>query len=206
MVRHCLTAAAVGEALAAELSPRLPGLDVDLVRAGCLLHDIARLSPHHADLAAEALARLGLPPPGSGGGRAHGHRLPSAARPGLTEAELVYLADKTVADGEVVGLDERQARAIRKMRPDSQTAAQIAGRIGEGRLIADKVAAVLGRSVEDVLGEVDIPGGGPRWTSCACISSGTRSRRGRTASASWARATRLSAPRERSRPAGWPAS
>jgi molybdenum cofactor cytidylyltransferase len=157
IVRHCRTAAAVGDKLAAELVPHVPSLDVDLVRAGCLLHDVARLLPHHATLAAELLSNLGFPRLGGvvGEHMVIDPRLPRAQS--ISEAELVYLADKTVADGEVVGLDERQARTVRKMRPDPQTTAQIAGRIGEARLIAAKVTAALGRPMECALKEVVIP-------------------------------------------------
>ena len=157
IVRHCRTAAAVGEKVAAELEPRLPGLDVDLVRAGCLLHDLARLLPHHATLAAEVLTNLGFPRLGAVVGE-HMVINPELPRsPGITEAEVVYLADKTVADGEVVGLDERQARTLRKMRPDRRTAKRIAERIDDGRRIAAKAGALLGRPLEDVLGEVAVP-------------------------------------------------
>lgn len=157
VVRHCRTAAAVGVAVAEALRPRLPSLDVDLVRAGCLLHDIARLEPHHAVLAAELLANLGLPRLAAvvGEHMVIDPGLPAA--PGITEAEVVYLADKTVAKGEIVGLDERQARTMRKMRPSPETAERIAARITDGRTIAAKISAVLGHPVEETLGTVRLP-------------------------------------------------
>ncbi len=157
VVRHCRTAAAVGVAVAEALAPRMPSLDVDLVRAGCLLHDIARLLPHHATLAAGLLADLGLPRLGTvvGEHMVIDPRLPAA--PGITEAELVYLADKTVTEGEIVGLDERLARTIRKMRPSPETARRIAERIADGRMIAAKISAVLGHPVEEIIGGVELP-------------------------------------------------
>ena len=157
IVRHCLTAAAVGAAVAEALAPRMPSLDMALVRAGCLLHDIARLLPHHATLAAGLLADLGLPRLGAvvGEHMVIDPKLPAA--PGITEAELVYLADKTVTEGEIVGLDERLARTTRKMRPSPETAQRIAERIADGRMIAAKVGAVLGRPVEETLRGVELP-------------------------------------------------
>lgn len=157
IVRHCRTAAAVGEAVARALQPRMPSLDPALVRAGCLLHDMARLLPHHATLAADLLADLGLPRLGAviGEHMIIDPRLP--ASPGITEAELVYLADKTVAEGEIVGLDERQARTLRKMRPSPETAERIAARIADGRAIAAKVDAALGRPFEETLAHIALP-------------------------------------------------
>ncbi len=159
VIRHCLTAAAVGVAMAEALRPHLPTLDIDLVRSGCLLHDLARLLPHHASLAAEVLSNLGLP---RVAGVVAQHmvidpKLPAA--PDITEAELVYLADKTVADGEVVGLEERWARTMRKMRPTEQMAERIASRIEAGRRIAAKIAIETGHPFEEILEQVDLPAG-----------------------------------------------
>jgi broad specificity phosphatase PhoE/CTP:molybdopterin cytidylyltransferase MocA len=157
IVRHCRAAAAVGENVARALKPHLPGLDVALVRAGCLLHDIARVLPHHALLAQEVLTNLGLPRLGAVVGE---HMVINPGRPGapgVTEAELVYLADKLVADGELVGLDERQARALRKMGPGPEAAQRIADRINDARTISTKVGALLGRPVEEAVSGAGIP-------------------------------------------------
>ena len=156
-MRHCRAAAAVGEALAQALKPHLPALDVALVRAGCLLHDIARLMPHHALLAQEVLANLGLRRLGAVVGE---HMVIDPDRPGapgVTEAELVYLADKLVADGELVGLDERQARAFRKLRSASEEAARISARIDDARAMSVKVGAILGHPVEEALSGAVLP-------------------------------------------------
>jgi molybdenum cofactor cytidylyltransferase len=157
IVRHCRTAAVVGETLARALRSDCPALDADLVRTGCLLHDIARVLPRHARLAQEVLANLGLPRLGAvvGEHMVIDPDLPGA--PGVTEAELVYLADKMVAGSEVVGLDERQARTVRKMRPDPRTAGQIAARIGDARTIAAKVGGLLGYPVEEALVGMALP-------------------------------------------------
>jgi molybdenum cofactor cytidylyltransferase len=157
IVRHCKAVAAVGEALAQALKPHLPELDVALVRAGCLLHDIARVLPHHALLAQEVLTNLGLPSLGAVVGE---HMVIDPGRPGapgVTEAELIYLADKMVADGELVGLNERQARAFRKLRPGPQAADRIRARIADARAISHKAGTFLGRPVAVALGGTAIP-------------------------------------------------
>jgi molybdenum cofactor cytidylyltransferase len=163
IVRHCKAVAAVGEALAQALKPHLPELNVALVRAGCLLHDIARILPHHALLAQEVLTNLGLPRLGAVVGE---HMVIDPERPmaaGVTEAELVYLADKLVADGQLVGLDERQARAFRKLRPGREAADRIRARIADARAISGKAGAFLGRPVEEALDGTIIPDdAGPR--------------------------------------------
>jgi broad specificity phosphatase PhoE len=131
-----------------------------------LLHDLAKLQPGHALLARDLLANLGLPQLGM----VVGHHMVIAPelprQPGISEAELVYLADKLVADSGLVGLEERKARALRNTRPDAAAARRIEARIADARLIAGKVSAILGTSLEDVLApevaprEVEAGGGG----------------------------------------------
>ena len=151
VVEHCRAVAAVGERLAEALKSRVPGLDVALVRAGCLLHDMARLLPNHAILAQEVLGNLGLPRLGAVVGQ-HMVIAPEPARAlEISEAELVYLADKLVAEDELVGLDEREARAFRKMRPGPEAAEGIRARMRDARVISEKAAMILGRPLDDVL-------------------------------------------------------
>ena len=155
VVAHCRAVAAVGEKLAEALRPHIPALDVALVRTGCLVHDIARLERDHAILAQELLTRLGLPRLGAVVGlhMVIAPELPET--PGVTEAELVYLADKLVADDRLVGLDEREARAFRKKKPGPEAAARLRARMRAARLIAGKVAAHAGRPLEQILGGPD---------------------------------------------------
>ncbi len=71
----------------------------------------------------------------------------------ISEAELVYLADKLVAEDELVGLDEREARAFRRMRPGPEAAEGIRARMRDASVIADKLATILGRPLDDVLSD-----------------------------------------------------
>jgi molybdenum cofactor cytidylyltransferase len=151
VAEHCRAVAAVGERLAEALKPHIPALDVALVRAGCLLHDMARLLPNHALLAQEVLTNLGLPRLGGVVGQHMVIAREPVEAPGVTEAELVYLADKLVAKGELVGLDEREARAFRKMGTSPDAAERIRARIRDARAVAEKVAAVLGRPFDEVV-------------------------------------------------------
>ena len=151
VVAHCRAVAAVGERIAEAVKPHLPALDVALVRTGCLLHDIARLEPDHAIVAQELLTHLGLPRLGAVVGR---HMVIGPGLPGtsdITEAELVYLADKLVADDRLVGLDAREARAFRKKRPGPEAAARLRARMRDARMMADKVTAYTGRPLEEIL-------------------------------------------------------
>lgn len=81
------------------------GLEADpgLLRAACLLHDMARaVRRDHAAAAAEALEREGFPALAEIVGLHHDMDLPASA-----EAQLLYLADKLVRGVDPVTLGER---------------------------------------------------------------------------------------------------
>ncbi len=150
-MRHCEAVAAVATVMAENLHPVMPALDVQLARSGALLHDIAKGSRRHAATAQRLMDGLGLFRLGEVVG-AHmvmpGEHL---AASGLNEEQLVYLADKMVVKDGVAGIDERERRSLHKQldNPDGYEAAK--ARMAAARLIAGKVEAVLGRSLEDVI-------------------------------------------------------
>lgn len=72
----------------------------------------------------------------------------------ITEEQLVYLADKLVADDELVGLEERKKRALQKWHGDPtspQALETIESRMRGAHLILTKLETVLGRPLEEIL-------------------------------------------------------
>lgn len=151
VVRHCKAVAVVGEALARALAPRVPGLDVDLTRIACLLHDVARTQPKHAAVGQRVLSNLGLPRLGEIVG-AHMVLPPELLdTPNITEEQLVYLSDKLVIDDRPAGLDEKKDRALRTWTLDPAALEGARRRMLIAESIRERVNAVLGRPLEEVL-------------------------------------------------------
>jgi molybdenum cofactor cytidylyltransferase len=151
VVRHCRSVAVVGEALAKALVPKVSSLDVDLVRAACLLHDLARAKPKHAVVAQTILDSLGLTRLGVIVG-AHMVLPPEQlSTPLPTEEQLVYLADKLVIEDRIVGLEERATRARCRIGPDPAAAEGVESRMRAARIISERVASILQCPVSEVL-------------------------------------------------------
>lgn len=151
VVRHSRTVAVVGVALAEALKPDLAELDVDLVRAGCLLHDMAKGSPRHAAVGQALLENLGLCRLGSLVGS---HMLISPEHldtPLPTEEQLVYLADKLVVEDQVRSLEGRAARTLQKHAGDAAVAQGVEARLRASRIIAQRVEAIAGRSLDEIV-------------------------------------------------------
>jgi molybdenum cofactor cytidylyltransferase len=154
VVRHCQTVASVGQALARALKPHQPGLDVDLVQAAGLLHDLARVRPDHAAAGRDLLRNLGLHRLGEVVG-AHMVLTPEQADMSrVTEEQLVYLADKLVAEDEIVGLEERRAATLRSWGDGFAAPEALEGleaRMQAARLILRKVEGVTGHPASEIL-------------------------------------------------------
>ena len=112
IVRHSKLVTDVALLIARELNSRGHHLDLALVEAGALLHDITKTicietKENHAETGAELLISLGYPGVANIV-RQHICLDPGSSDPnGVTEAELINYADKRVKHEEVVGIEER---------------------------------------------------------------------------------------------------
>lgn len=151
VVRHCQAVATVAEMLAEALNAGGGRLDVRLVRSAALLHDMAKGSRRHAADGETILARLGLPAMGKIVGSHMALPDREVDDPGLSESQLVYLADKMVVEDKAGGLDTRREYALRTYGRDDASIASIERRMQAAQAILAKIEAALGRSIEDVL-------------------------------------------------------
>jgi molybdenum cofactor cytidylyltransferase len=154
VVRHCCAVSATAQAMACALAPSAPALDIGLVSAAGLLHDMARTSGRHDLVGGTLLSNLGLRRLAAIVG-AH-MVLPAdlLESTDLKEAHLVYLADKLVDEDQVVGLEERTSRALRKARDSDagpQALESLVARMQAARAIQDRVEALLDRPLAEVL-------------------------------------------------------
>jgi putative nucleotidyltransferase with HDIG domain len=90
-------------------------LDRDLIRAGALLHDIARQEPHHAQTGAAWLMDEGYPRVAKI--IAEHEDPPEPLVP--NESALVCLADKLIQGTEEVSLEDRFAQSLEKCRDEA---------------------------------------------------------------------------------------
>ena len=117
-IAHCRAVAELADELCAALNGRGLALDAQAVHRAALLHDLARGEPDHAALGALWLRELGYPEL-SGIVRQH-HDLDAAE---LSEAAVVFLADKAVRGDRRVPIDERFEASLKKCRTPEALAA-----------------------------------------------------------------------------------
>jgi putative nucleotidyltransferase with HDIG domain len=143
--RHGRAVAGVALALASAANRSGARLNLDLVRAAGLLHDIAKSEPDHAAAGAELLAALDFPRVAAIVA-AHMDIETDPERP-LDEAQLVFLADKLIQGDRLAGLGERLARKMAKYGGDPEARAAITRRFEAAGCIAAKVERITGGSL-----------------------------------------------------------
>ena len=142
VIAHCKAVCKQALILARQLNAVGCGLDEEMIRSAALLHDVARLKPHHARAGAALLVREGYPQVAEIVRKHHnllaelelpGHQQPCNmifdGKP--SETEVVYFADKLVKETQTVTLEERFAYSRRKC--EKQSDIQVALKFHEKR-------------------------------------------------------------------------
>ena len=132
-------------ARAAMTGPLPVELNLDLIRAGALLHDIKKGVPHHAKAARDFLLEVGLPGPAA---VAAGH-MDLDPGPALDEIQVVYFADK-ICRGHRLELDY-PARFHGKAKTHPHAGERIMNRLETARRIQARIETAAGRSLRSLL-------------------------------------------------------
>lgn len=121
--RHGRAVAAVARTIATRLYDRGVRLDRQLVIAASLLHDIAKGEPHHAEAGASIVASLGYPAVAE---IVRQHMTMNFDGEILSEASIVFLADKLVQMDRRVSLEERYKPSFERFKeqPEALAGAQ----------------------------------------------------------------------------------
>lgn len=149
VVRHSRRVAQVARRIAEALRAAGLGIDLDLVHAGALLHDMAKGQPRHAEVAAAKLRMDGM------------DRVADVVAVHtelefsgiIDERAIVYVADKLVAADRLVTLDERFRGALDRFRDDPDALAAARRRKAAAEEIAAAIEAGIGMPLNGLLAE-----------------------------------------------------
>jgi len=152
IVAHSALVARLALALGRALNRHGRGFDLDLVRAGGLLHDIAKMDgiengANHAQVGHERLVALGYPEIGD---ICLTHVVIDVDAP-LREAHLINYADKRVRHQQVVSLDQRfEDLAERYGRGDPERLARMHDNLLRSKRLEQRLFAPLPFGPEDL--------------------------------------------------------
>jgi putative nucleotidyltransferase with HDIG domain len=147
-VRHSRRVAEVAERIALALAHSGLSLNLQLVRAGALLHDLAKGRPDHAVVGADLLRSMDFPRVATVVG-AHTDFNFSDGR--LDECAIVYLADKLVRGEVLVTLEQRFAPALARFSVDPLVLHAVHGRMATAQAVEQAVEAQLGAPIISIV-------------------------------------------------------
>lgn len=146
---HSQMVARVSCALVKLLNQKSANLNGNLVLAGALLHDLARGQPEHAKAGARLLIRKGFPQVADV--IAVHMDIEVEEQAFLTEAEVVYLADKLVIGNRLISISERLGITLEKNKGNEEACQAAARRLLKAELIQKKAERILGKQLETIL-------------------------------------------------------
>lgn len=158
VVAHSRVVAALARRIALPLLRRGVPLDLDVITAAGLLHDLAKGKPRHAEEGMRIITTWGYPKVAAVVG-SHMDIVPAVDRsPG--EGEILYLADRLVDGDRFVCLEERFRRSVKRYPDDARIAAAITRRFACATQIQTRIEGIL-RNPLEVVCEGLGRGGGP---------------------------------------------
>ncbi len=113
-IAHCRKVAEIAFALGCALTHRGVKLDIHLIEAAARVHDLAKGQKYHADKGADLLREMGMASLADIV-RCHTDMDPIPRGP-VTEAEVVFLADKLVSGTDLVPIEERFKKTTNRFR------------------------------------------------------------------------------------------
>ena len=150
LVRHSRLVAKVAQRIADALVRSGLTLNVELVQAGAMLHDLAKGQPDHAAVGAELLCSMDFPQVATVVGA---HTDLDFSGGSIEESAIVYLADKLVRGEELVTIDQRFQPALDRFRDDPPALRAAQRRMATVKAVALAVETRLGAPLASVVNE-----------------------------------------------------
>ena len=150
---HCREVARTAFVIASALNEKGYDLDLELILAAGLLHDIARVENRHWDVGADIMEKLGYEEE-SCIIRVHMRYSPFSPVAEVTETDMVCLGDRLVMEDRYVGLDARIEYIINKARRNGHPEAEkiILEKKKETRRFMDEIEKKTGIAIDRLMG------------------------------------------------------
>ncbi len=124
-------------------------LNLGLIYAAALVHDMCRGQPRHALRAAKLLRELGTPLMAE---IVEAHMdLSVGKKEPIREAEVVFLADKLISEDSFVGLDQRFSARLNDPHASPKMKASIRMKLKSARRSAERIESAAGRSLASLI-------------------------------------------------------
>ncbi len=149
---HCRTVALVALNLGKQINRAGGHLDLALLVAAGLLHDLARKQADHALAGEKLLSRMGYQRVAEIVG-AHMHISIQDRKP-VSEKEIIYLADKLVQGDRIVPFGSKHQTTMARHADNPEALDAITARLDNARTIKNRLETLTGRALEELVKDV----------------------------------------------------
>lgn len=149
VMEHSLRVGAVAAVIGQALEQAGRTVDVQLIEAAGILHDVARGQPDHARRGAQLIADNGFQAAAEIAGR-HMDLVFDPSR-GAREQEVVFLADKMVDGSELISLEKRLHLQQERFANDPEACRRMTARMEQARRIRSCIEKIIGEPLERLL-------------------------------------------------------
>ncbi|MHC1722294.1 MAG: HD domain-containing protein [Aminipila sp.] len=150
VVRHCKAVADAAVRLALALNQKGCHLDVGLIRGAALIHDIARVEENHQEKGAQIARSLGYDDVADIINAHMTYELRKEVDD-LTEVDMVCFGDRVVKEDKYVGLAERMAYIVEKVKDRPDAVDRILKKQAETELLLSKIEDRLGITIDGLM-------------------------------------------------------
>ncbi|HWQ41769.1 MAG TPA: NTP transferase domain-containing protein [Desulfosporosinus sp.] len=154
IIRHCRRVSEVSSEIFHSLSNAGYELNEGALKAAAMLHDLAKKEENHAQVGEKILREIGYEKVGSIIGSHTDIEVDDQG--GITESEILYLADKLVREDQVISIEERFKQSLNKYQDNLEVLRKIKNRRDAADKIIKKIEAATGKGFG--YGWKDIPG------------------------------------------------
>ncbi len=149
VIDHCMAVADLAGHMANALNSAGCVLDIGLAVSAALVHDLAKGSPRHAVEGARILREMAFSRVADIVAVHMDHTVERGAP--VTEAEVVFLADKWVQEDRKISMKERFEAKLRKYCADSEACQEISRRMGNAIEAQKRIEAIIGCDINELL-------------------------------------------------------
>jgi len=150
VVRHCKAVTEAALRIGRALNANGINLNLKLLEAAALLHDIARVEENHGSVGAEIAENNGY----YGVAELIRHHMSYVSDPNsakISEKDVLCLSDRMVKEDKYIGLDARMKYILDKFTDDYEATKRINKRIKDNRIILDRIEEIIGIKIDELM-------------------------------------------------------
>ena len=150
VIRHCVKVTDTALRIAEALNQEGYQLDLGLIQAAGLIHDIARVEEKHWEVGAEIASKAGYDDEAEII-RQHMTYNCDPNKDEITELDIICLSDRMVKEDQYVGLENRMQYILDKFKGNQEATERINNRIKDNRILIRKIEGIIGKPLDSLM-------------------------------------------------------